>query len=506
VRDIATIAAAIGIVVLLFPRWRGKEFEWARGAALLVTLLAWAGIAASLLPETSRDSLADRATSPVGAVAMLVGVTLALVVLWLLAKAVIAWPWVWFVALAIALPIRLPIAIGGESAKLLIPLYIVIGVGVAAVVLMRFRGMELILHSPARWVDPLVGALIGFIALSALWSADPEEGAIKLVFFYVPFAVLYLLVIALWKHASALRILATTTIVISVPIAALAIWQYALRGVFWNESLIQANVYSRFYRVNSIFFDPNILGRFLVVAVVAALALAWVAKDRRTILLLLGVNAILAAGLFVTFSRSSALMLMIAMAMLAWRAFGAKRTALVGGMLIALFALVSFGTSEQIRRAATSQDRLEKVSEGRFDLVQGGIEIWRDNPVAGAGLGSFADLYQESLSAREQARTRVVISHNAPVTVLAEGGLIGFGLLIALIIAVAIALIRRTRDGTAGAWFEWAMFAILVGTLVHTLLYSALFEDPYVWVVLAAALTTSALRLHLIPDDSQAPV
>jgi len=54
---------------------------------------------------------------------------------------------------------------------------------------------------------------------------------------------------------------------------------------------------------------------------------------------------------------------------------------------------------------------------------------------------------------------------------------------------------RRSRDGTDGAWFEWSILALLAGTFVHTLLYSALFEDPYVWVLTAAALAAGALRV-----------
>ena len=58
----------------------------------------------------------------------------------------------------------------------------------------------------------------------------------------------------------------------------MALWQYATDEIWWNETLQQANVYSRFFRVNGIFFDPNILGRYLVIGILAALALAWVRR------------------------------------------------------------------------------------------------------------------------------------------------------------------------------------------------------------------------------------
>ncbi len=493
-RDVGTILATIGILLLLFPGLRGvRQLPVALGG-LLLFLVAWIILTATLLPDSAVDSLRDRLTTPLGAVAAVVSLAVVGGTLWLLARVVVWKPWVWFLALALALPIRLPIAIGGESAKLLIPLYGVIIVGIAAIALMRLRGDELEVNSPAPPVDILVGLLGAFLIASELWSADRDEGAIKIVFFYIPFVLAYLLVMAMWRRAAALRILATTTIAVAVPVALLAVWQYATGNIFWNDTLIQANVYSRFYRVNSIFFDPNILGRYLVVAVVACIALAWVSRDSRTLWLLAGTSAALLAGLFVTFSRSSALMLMVAVGILAWRAFGARRTIAATAVLVILFAGLSFATSSQIRRAATSADRLEQVSEGRFDLVQGGIEIWKDHPVRGAGIGSFAELYRAELNTREVVRTRVVISHNAPVTVLSEGGIIGVGLLLAVVVMVGAVIARRSRDGSQAAWFEWTILAVLAGILVHTLLYSALFEDPFVWVLTAAALAAGAVR------------
>ncbi|MDH3227350.1 MAG: O-antigen ligase family protein, partial [Thermoleophilia bacterium] len=431
-RDAGTVLAAIGILLVLFPGVGGRRQQPIALAGLVVLLGAWVLLTLTLLPDSAAGSLRDLLAVPLGAVAGVVAVIICAGLLWLAARLVVAWPWIWFVGMAVALPIRLPITIGGESAKLLIPLYAVIIVGIVAVALMRLTSDEVDVDSPAPLVDVLIGALAAFLVLSELWSVDSDEGAIKIVFFYIPFVLAYLLVIALWRRAPALRILTTTTIAMAVPVALLAVWQYAVRGIFWNDTLIQANVYSRFYRVNSIFFDPNILGRYLVLAVVACIALAWVSRDPRTLWLLAGASITLLAGLFVTFSRSSALMLMVAIAMLAWRAFGARRTVAVAAMLLVLFAGLSFATSKQIRRAATSADRLEQVSEGRFELVRGGVEIWQDHPIRGAGLGSFAELYSTELNTREAIRTRVVISHNAPVTVLSEGGIIAVVLLLAV--------------------------------------------------------------------------
>jgi O-antigen ligase len=208
---------------------------------------------------------------------------------------------------------------------------------------------------------------------------------------------------------------------------------------------------------------------------------------------------VLAAALVVTYSRSSALMLMVAMALMAWRAFGPRRTLTVGAVLVLAFGGVAAASSGPVRHALTSTDRLERVSEGRFDLMRGGLTIWRAQPIVGTGLGSFAERYRETLTPTEQRRTRVVISHNAPVTVLSETGVVGFALFVLTLLVGARRIVRTSRTGDDSGWFQWTLLAALAGILVHTLLYSAFFEDPYVWVAAAAALTLGAATRTGVP-------
>ena len=87
---------------------------------------------------------------------------------------------------------------------------------------------------------------------------------------------------------------------------------------------------------------------------------------------------------------------------------------------------------------------------------------------------------------------RVVISHNAPVTVLSEQGVIGFALFLILIVGTGWAAVRgSSRQGDIG-WARWTLGAMLAGLLVHSLLYAALFEDPFTWIIAAAAVSLAA--------------
>ncbi len=50
----------------------------------------------------------------------------------------------------------------------------------------------------------------------------------------------------------------------AVAFARIGIYQYATSDVFWNPKVIVGNAYAPFYRVNSVFYDPSVYGRFLV--------------------------------------------------------------------------------------------------------------------------------------------------------------------------------------------------------------------------------------------------
>jgi O-antigen ligase len=500
--EIAAIAAAIGVAGLIAPL-RVLRAEAQRAASLALLIGAWGFLLASLVPGDDASDALGALGSPAGAgLAALTALAAAAVVV-VAVRLILARPTIWFVLLGVALPIRLPISLGSLEANLLLPLYAVIGIGLVAWVWGRARGRLAAPagEGPAVLAWPLA-AFTAFALVSAAWSADPEEAAIKAAFFYVPFTVLYALVVAWWPHARGLAALAVTTIAGGVVAALTALWQYATQEIWWNQTLIQANVYSRFFRVNGIFFDPNILGRYLAIGILACLALAWVRPRVSELVALTAAAAVMMAGLVVTFSRSSTLMLALGILLLAIRALGARRALPAGLAVLAIAGGIALATSDNVRRAATDLDRLERVSEGRFDLMRGGLTIWRDEPVVGTGLGAFETRFEETLTPTEQRRVRVVISHNTPVTVLSETGVVGFALFLALLAGAGWAAVRGSRGQGPDGWARWTLGAMLAGIVVHSLLYAALFEDPFAWVAVAAA---TAIGMTARPAGEGAP-
>ena len=496
-RNVAAIAAALGIVGLLAPLPLLRS-EAQRAAALALTLASWGFLLASLVPDGETSAGIDRLSSPATAGAAVAGLIVVLVALGVGVRIVLARPTVWFALLGLTAPIRIPVSIGSEDANLLVPLYAVIVLGLVAWTWGRVRGR---IEAPAAEGSPVLAlplaAFTAYMLVSTLWSADPTEAAKKASFFYIPFLLLYVLVVAWWPRGRALGALAVTTVAGATVAGSVGLYQYATQELWWNQTLQQANVYSRFFRVNGIFFDPNILGRYVAMGILICLALAWVRRGRAELAGLAAAIVVMTGALAVTFSRSSALMLMLGLVMLAARGVGVRRAAITGTALLIVIGGAAVATSSNIRHALTDSHRLERVSEGRFDLMKGGLTIWREEPVAGAGLGGFETRFEETLTPVEQRRVRVVISHNSPITVLSEGGVVGFALFLALIGGAGWAVARGSRAQGEIGWARWTLAAIIAGITLHSLLYAALFEDPFLWIAAAAAV---ALARIAVPD------
>ncbi len=483
-RVIAAVGAAIATLGLLAPS-RG---DTRRIASLGMLCGSWVLLAGSLVSRTDAEKIADRFGSAarigLGVVAAVVG--LAAIVL--LVRLIIRRPAIWLVMLGLALPIRIPVTLGSQSANLLLPLYVVIALGVIALVWRARLGGPSPAPTPSALMDLPLGLFVAFSLVSTAWSADISEATVKMVFFYIPFVVLYRVTISWWSLTERpLRPVAVTSVSLGVLVACLAVFQYLTRTIWWNDTLKQGNIYNRFFRANGIFFDPNMLGRFLVLCMVAALAYLVVVDERAHTVILTVAILVMTAGLTVSFSRSSALALLVALALMAARVFGVRRTLVIGVGALVLVGGPIVALNGNVRDKVTSIERLANSGEGRLRLVKGGVELWKHDPVVGVGLGAFADRYKETLPRRTQLRTRVFISHTAPVTVLAELGTIGIGLLVLVLATGVVAMLRSARRRDATGLAIWTVLALTVAIFVHSILYSAFFEDPYLWFLAAAA-------------------
>jgi len=400
------------------------------------------------------------------------------------------WEIVMPLAIVFAIPFRVPLHAGGDTANLLVPLYLVIAAAVLATLLRDWSDPPPG-HAP-RPLAWLLAAAVVLYALQALYSDDFSKGLQNVCFFFVPFTVAYrLLREVVWDR----RLLTWALIVIGVEASAFVLVgsaEFLTRSLFWNDQIIRSNEFHTYFRVNSVFWDPNVYGRYLaLVTTIATAAMLW-ARTRQAFWLLTGLILVLWIGLVPTFSQSSFLALLAGLAVLAAIRWSPRWTlaAVAVGLIGAILVVLLVGGSGKL-----TWDRLNVDLSGRGSLVSGGVDLFAEKPVQGYGSGSFQAAYREH---RKNKDAPVTVSHTEPVTVAAEQGLVGLLVYFALVI-VALGTLGKglwaadPPEVTARA----AVLAAFVALLVHTLAYAGFFEDPITWVLLAVG----ASLAHAVAGD-----
>ena len=406
-------------------------------------------------------------------------------------------------AVIVALPFRIPIESGGVTSNLLVPLYFVVAAGSLAFIVTSLRGRappastppasappapaEPTRDGPIRWLERLLAGYVVLYALQAAYSPKFTTALQQVAFFYVPFALAYCLLRRLdWTQP-----LTRTCLVLVAGLAVLfslvGFVEYETKTIFLNPKLIAANQLHAYFTVNSVFFDPNIFGRFLALVMILLASVILYARRRRTVLITGAVLAILWAALLLTLSRSSIGALLVGLGALAAIRWRVGRAAFIAAGVVALAVAViaitptTFGLNQGLNGA----------SSGRPGLVTGGLDLFKQRPLWGYGSGSF----ETEFAARHHAIGETTsASHTIPVTIAAEQGLIGVLVYLGLVLAALFVLFRRCRSDPARV----AIAAAFLALLFHTLLYADFLEDPITWTLLAIG---SALAARP-PSDS----
>jgi O-antigen ligase len=401
------------------------------------------------------------------------------------------------VLLVFALPFRIPIEVGGSDANLLLPLYAVIGGGALAFALDALRRERLSPPAPPRPLLIAIAAAILLYAVQAAYTNDIAYAARNVAFFLIPFAALFVLLTEVrWTP----RVLAAALAVIAaeaVLFALVGIGQFAATEIFWNPALERSNDFHLYFRVNSLFWDPNVYGRYLALALVLlATVLLWTRSTARIAALALACTLVF-AGLLFGFSQTSFIALLAGLVALCALRYSLIWTAVAAPFVAAAAVaaiLVLGGTSE-------AENDPKEISSGRSSLIEGGIELARSEPLAGHGSASFPLAFREQ---EDLMKGKPAISHNEPVTVAAEQGAIGVLAYLALLGTAAWTLLsgmRRVAPGfgapreAVGDPFDepssipplarigvMAAFAALV---IHTIGYAGYLTDPLTWTLLA---------------------
>jgi O-antigen ligase len=385
------------------------------------------------------------------------------------------------VAAAATLPFRVPIASGGSTANLLVPLYLVVAAGAAAYAIPRLAGRERPEGGrPPGVLEWALAATLALYGIQSSYSADFGHALENVVFFYVPFALLFALVARVAWTPKLARVCLGVLVVLALALVGIGFVEYATRHLFLNPKVIASNQLEDYFRVNSLFFDPNIYGRFL--AIVMLLLAAWLLWARRQREVVAGalLLAVLWGGLVLTFSQSSFTALLVGLAILGAMRWSVRWALILsGGALVAAVVFVAVAPGAVHLELGNSKSA-DKATSGRYDLIEGGLKLFKRAPLVGQGSGSFAREYRraEHVSPERAASA----SHTIPVTVAAEQGLIGLVAYLALLAAALARLFRGARRVPERA----AVAAAFVALLAHSMMYAAFLEDPLTWTLLGA--------------------
>ena len=459
--QLAAVVGAVGAAVLLLSRSR---LELLAGLAIATT--GEALLAVALIPGHDLKRFVTPATH-LGA--LLFGMLVIAAAAW----ALVRWPVVVPVALLAAAPFRISTSVGTQKAYLLDPLYVVLAASVLALVVRALRG-----HGDRalpRLIAIPAAAFVFYTGLSLLWTHDLRQGSIELLFFLFPFSALVVVVVRSPWRGWHPRALAVTLVALAALFSAVSLFQLLTHGHLLASDVERANAYTSYFRVTSLFKDPSIFGRHVVIAIGVLLVAMWLGRVRFWIAAAL--IAFLFLGLFFGYSQSSYAALFAVTVAVSFVLGGpiVKRVLVVGAVAVVLAGaafVAATAVSDSARQATSGRTRLARVT----------WIVFEHHPVVGVGIGG------QPQASKEEAKTQLSAkrdrSHTTPLTVAAELGLVGFVLYAALLAAATRLLYLVTRWNRA---FGLGAASVFLALFVHSLFYAGFFEDPIVWGVIGVA-------------------
>lgn len=248
------------------------------------------------------------------------------------------------------------------------------------------------------------------------------------------------------------------------------------------------------YRLSSIFYDPNIFSRFILIGLFFIIAHLVYAKKyiiKKNILISLVCFGLIC--LVFTFSRSGYATFLLGLIVLT--IFSKNRKIKVGVVLSAIvIGILSFSFLNIQRNFSEMGSLIEPSSFNRLQLLFAGVDIIMDNWLLGIGYTNFPSFYVKNyveglfnmtLFNYEMLGYAISI-HNWFVEVWAEQGIIGlisFVTIFVLLLKKIKKLIELTSSDTHKSLLIGSYLMICL-FLFHGLFYHTFISQFYFWVML----------------------
>ena len=368
----------------------------------------------------------------------------------------------------------LAVANDGELGRLL-PLYLVLAAAGLALAWRALRGEQV--RTLPRSVALPAAAFLAFACASLLWADDVEAGANLLVFFTLPFALLLGAVARAPFPDWLPRALGVTALALAGVFAAVGLWQAATHELFFfAPNLEVSNANTDYFRVTSLFGDPSLYGRHVILGIGVLLAL--LAAARAGLRVAIPLLLLLFGGLVFSYSQSSMVALVVIAPAIAVAAGDRRvRRAVAALALVAMLAAGGY-----VVALLVSGEKLNQITSDRTQRVEDTVRVMADHPLVGVGIGAAA--CEPPGGGQRAAHRELRVAHHAadrgggaggdrtgPLRLAARGRRPGH--------RRGAAATRRARAG-ARRHLPGAVRA-------HALFYSGFLEDPLTWVVLGVA-------------------
>lgn len=335
-------------------------------------------------------------------------------------------------------------------------------------------------------------ALFAVYLLSTVFSVSLKDSLVESIRLLSLLLTFYF-VAAYVQTEKDLHRLSYTLITVGSVLGLIAIGEYFSGHFFFSATGVV--VINR--RANATFADPNILGRFLVVTFLFAVAelerrIHW--RDRLIPLLAILLQGV---GLGITGSRSG--ILALGVSVLIFVVLIPRRKLTLFSIILMVFAIVAAALINPV-----IMSRFESLRTGLLSAA-GGIReyLWRasiamikDHPLLGVGIGTFSFSFTTMYPYFNPYSTFAVSeSHTAALTILAETGFIGFTVLFFLF-GKTIQRgweISRTRSHEFLRFSSASLVAGVIAIFVSAQGEGRLYEEPLLWILWAMLVAISQL-------------
>jgi len=244
-----------------------------------------------------------------------------------------------------------------------------------------------------------------------------------------------------------------------------------MRGVYWSivvwTSIAAVVGLGMYYlqlsrTVSGFRGDRNAFAIYANLGLVCTYVLYQISKGHARVLLL-ALLPILLFGEALTFSRAGVLAMMCALILVWYRIAQARRVGVLiatAGILVAVVMLLPDAFWNRVNTIVPSVEERAETFGTRISLWEIALEMVRDRPLTGVGIGNFAPASVHY--AHGKLLVRRLAAHNAYLSVAAETGLVGFALFLLL------------------HWFAWR-------SILRAMRAGALMQTPHLRMVAVAA-------------------